>query len=153
MSPPRVERRSLRHPASGLVFAVAFASGCALYQPAERRQPAERGQPGERSLVVTSTAYNSIRSQTDGNPSLGAWGDRLRPGMRVIAVSHDLLELGLTRGTPVRVEGLPGEYTVLDKMGRRWRKRIDVYMGHDVHAARQWGRRQVRIFWRPRPDD
>jgi 3D (Asp-Asp-Asp) domain-containing protein len=141
MSPPRVERRSLRQPAGGLAFALVFASGCALWQPAER------------SLVVTSTAYNSVRSQTDGNPSLGAWGDRLRPGMRVIAVSHDLLELGLTRGTPVRIEGLPGEYTVLDKMGRRWRKRVDIYMGQDVRAARQWGRRQVRIHWRPRPDD
>jgi 3D (Asp-Asp-Asp) domain-containing protein len=118
---------------------VALAtSGCALWKPAER------------SLVVTATAYNSLRSQTDGNPSLGAWGDRLQPGMRVVAVSRDLLALGLGRGTKLRIEGLPGEYTVLDKTASRWRKRIDIYMGVDVQAARQWGRRQVRIHWNPR---
>lgn len=138
------------------MLALGVFSGCALWQPEERRPegrtPEERG-PGERSLVVTASAYNSVRGQTDGNPSLGAWGDRLSPGMRAIAVSSDLLELGLTRGTPVRIEGLPGEYAVLDKMGRRWRKHIDIYMGVDVRAARSWGRRQVRIFWGPRPDD
>jgi len=105
-------------------------------------------RPAEQSLVVTATAYNSVRSQTDGNPSLGAWGDRLRPGMRAIAVSRDLLALGLGRGVRVRIEGLPGEYTVLDKTSKRWRKRIDIYMGVDVQAARRWGRRQVRIHWR-----
>ena len=100
---------------------------------------------------MTATAYNSLHGQTDGDPSLGAWGDRLRPGMRAIAVSGDLLALGLTRGTPVRIDGLPGEYTVLDKMGRRWRKRIDIYMGVDARAAQRWGSRQVRIHWRPGP--
>ena len=101
--------------------------------------------------MVTATAYNSVRGQTDGNPWLGAWGDRLRPGMRAIAVSHDLLARGLTRGAKLRIDGLPGEYTVLDKMARHWRKRIDIYMGVDVQAARHWGRRQVRITWRSRP--
>ena len=115
-------------------------SGCALWQ----------GE--ERSLVVTATAYNSLHGQTDGDPTLGAWGDRLKPGMRVIAVSNDLIGKGLTRGTPVRIDGLPGEYTVLDKMGQRWRKRIDIYMGVDASAARGWGSRQVRIHWRSRPD-
>ena len=103
-------------------------------------------------MVVTATAYNSLHGQTDGDPTLGAWGDRLKPGMRVIAVSNDLLAQGLTRGTPVRIEGLPGEFTVLDKMGKRWRKKIDIYMGVDVRAARNWGSRRVRIYWRPRPD-
>jgi 3D (Asp-Asp-Asp) domain-containing protein len=126
--------------AGALVAGAALLSGCALWRP----------QFPERSLVVTATAYNSVHSQTDGSPSHGAWGDRLRPGMRVIAVSSDLLPLGLTRGTSVRIEGLPGTYVVLDRMGHRWRKRIDIYMGHDVRAARQWGRRQVRIHWTPR---
>jgi 3D (Asp-Asp-Asp) domain-containing protein len=100
---------------------------------------------------VTSTAYNSLPDQTDGHPSLGAWGDQLRPGMKAIAVSQDLLEIGLSRGTPVRIEGLPGEYRVLDKMHSQWRKRIDIYMGRDVGAAREWGRRQVRIHWSTGP--
>jgi 3D (Asp-Asp-Asp) domain-containing protein len=133
--------RSLRQTPSALLLALGVFSGCALWQPEER------------SLVVTATAYNSLHGQTDGDPTLGAWGDRLKPGMRAIAVSSDLVALGLTRGTPVRIEGLHGEYTVLDRMGRRWRKRIDIYMGVDTRAARSWGSRKVLIYWRPRPVD
>lgn len=105
------------------------------------------GADTERSLLVTATAFNSLRGQTRGDPTIGAWGDRLEPGMRAIAVSRDLIALGLTRGTAVRIEGLPGEYVVLDKMARRWKAKIDIYMGRDVKAARKWGRRRVRIRW------
>ena len=55
--------------------------------------------------------------------------------------------LGLGHGTEVRIDGLPGLYVVRDKMARRWRKKIDIYMGNDVGAARRWGRRQVTIRW------
>ena len=37
---------------------------------------------------------------------------------------------------------------VLDKMGRRWTRKIDIYMGDDVGAAKRWGVRPVRIHWR-----
>lgn len=103
--------------------------------------------PEEQELVVTATAYNSVEEQTDDDPDRGAWGDPLQPGMKAIAVSHDLIPLGLERGAPVRIEGLKGEYVVLDKMSSRWNKRIDIYMGEDVEAAIQWGRRSVRIRW------
>ena len=39
------------------------------------------------------------------------------------------------------------EYRVLDKMPSRWRRKIDIYMGEDVAAARAWGVRRVRIRW------
>jgi len=102
----------------------------------------------EQELVVTATAYTSHPGQTIGDPTLAAWGDRLHPDTRAIAVSEDLLALGLTRGTRVEIEGLPGTWRVLDKMSSRWRRRIDVYMGMDREAARHWGRRRVRITWR-----
>lgn len=101
----------------------------------------------ERSLVVTASAYNSTPRQTAHDPFVGAWGDRLEPGMRAIAVSRDLVEMGLRRGTRVRIEGLDGEYRVLDKMAKRWRRKIDIYMGVDRKAARKWGVRKVRITW------
>ena len=107
------------------------------------------GDEAERSLLVTASAYNSLPAQTVGNPSVAAWGDVLESGVKAIAVSRDLIELGLVRGTRVRIEGLPGEYAVLDKMARRWRRKIDIYMGDDVEAARAWGVRKVRIHWRP----
>ncbi len=101
----------------------------------------------ERSLVVTATAYNSLPSQTDAEPHLAAWGDPITPGMKVIAVSPDLISEGLDRRTPVRIEGLSGVYLVLDKMSERWKKRIDIYMGQDLEAARAFGKRKVEISW------
>lgn len=97
---------------------------------------------------MKASAYNSVPDQTEGNPNIGAWGDRLVPGMRAIAVSPDLIEdYGLKRGTKVRIDGLEGEYTVLDKMPDDWEEKIDIYMGTDVQRALRWGVRKVRIRW------
>ncbi|MDB5103530.1 MAG: hypothetical protein JWP91_1219 [Fibrobacteres bacterium] len=104
------------------------------------------GSP-ERSMEVTATAYNSVPGQTDSLPFHAAWGDTLVPGRRVIAVSRDLIPLGLGQDARVRIEGLPGEYRVMDKMGGRWSRRIDLYFGRDVEAAREWGRQRVVIHW------
>jgi len=101
----------------------------------------------ERSQQVTATAYNSVKSQTQGNPALAAWGDILKPGMKAIAVSRDLIAKGLTHGTEVEIEGLSGVYIVRDKMNKRWKDKIDIYMGTDVAAARQWGQKTVTITW------
>jgi len=68
--------------------------------------------------------------------------------MKAIAVSRDLIERGLRHGVAVTIEGLPGEYVVMDKMAARWRRKIDIYMGEDVEAARRWGVRQLTIHWR-----
>lgn len=102
---------------------------------------------GHGTLEVVATAYTSHPAETSGDPTLAAWGDRLEPDTRAVAVSRDLLRLGLERGARVRIEGLPGEYVVLDKMAGRWRRRIDVYMGLDREAAREFGRREVTIRW------
>ncbi len=100
-----------------------------------------------RNLEVIASAYNSVKSQTSGNPSIGAWGDHLKPGMKVIAVSRDLIKMGLKHNTKVKIKGLPGIYLVKDKMHKRWKRMIDIYMGIDIKAARQWGRRTVTISW------
>ncbi len=98
-------------------------------------------------LKVTATAYTSRPSETSGDPYLGAWNNRLTPGEKSIAVSRDLLKLGLTNGAEVEIEGLPGVYTVRDKMHRRWKRRIDIYMGNDLERAREWGRQEVVLHW------
>lgn len=102
---------------------------------------------GAHELSVTATAYNSVPAQTDSLPNRGAWGDRIVPGMKIIAVSPDLVRKGLKRGTKVRIEGVEGEWTVLDRTPSRLRNHIDIYMGVDVNAAREWGRRRVKIRW------
>jgi 3D (Asp-Asp-Asp) domain-containing protein len=100
-----------------------------------------------RALAVKASAYNSVRSQADSTPTVTAFGVRLRPGMRTIAVSRDLEALGLKRGTVVRIDELPGEWRVADRMGKRWTRTIDLYFGLDVRAAREWGRRNVTVRW------
>jgi 3D (Asp-Asp-Asp) domain-containing protein len=105
--------------------------------------------PEPRTLRVKASAYNSLRGQTDATPNVGAWGDRLEPGMKAIAVSSDLIELGVARGQIVRIHGLDGEYVVADRMPSRWQRKIDIFMGEDVKAARRWGVRDVEISWVP----
>ena len=109
---------------------------------------ANRNKSYARSLRVTATAYTSHVNQTDSTPNIAAWGDRLKPGMKSIAVSRDLLKVyGLKHGQKVRIKGLKGEYRVLDKMNKRWKKKIDIYMGMNKRRAFKWGRRKVDIYW------
>lgn len=102
-----------------------------------------------KELSVSASAYNSVAWQTTTNkPAIAAWGDELRPGMRAIAVSRDLIDQGLTHGARVKIEGLPGVYVVRDKMNSRWSNKIDIYMGKDVAAAREWGvQDDIQISW------
>lgn len=120
----------------GLVLFFLLISACA-------------NKKGEtQTMVVTATAYNSVSSQTKAtNPSIAAWGDELKPGMKCIAVSRDLIALGLKHNTEVKIEGLDGTFIVLDKMHRRKKKSIDIYMGLDLTAAKKWGRKKVTISW------
>jgi 3D (Asp-Asp-Asp) domain-containing protein len=99
------------------------------------------------SMEVTATAYTSSPGQTDSTPFLAAWGDTLKPGIKTIAVSRDLLKLGLSHNKEVKIEGLKGTYIILDKMNKRWKKKIDIYMGTDVDKAREWGKKKVTIYW------
>jgi len=100
------------------------------------------------TMEVTSSAYNSVVSQTTStNPALTAWGDTLKPGVKSIAVSRDLIKLGLTHNTKVNIKGLDGTYLVKDKMNKRWTKKIDIYMGLDIKAAKAWGKQNVTISW------
>jgi 3D (Asp-Asp-Asp) domain-containing protein len=101
--------------------------------------------PPEGSLKcfkVSATAYNSLPYQTRlGSPgNIAAWGDTLKPGMKTIAISRDLLDSGLVHNARVLVEGFEGDtFLVMDKMHHRYRRRIDLYMGVDVEMAKEFG--------------
>lgn len=124
-----------------MVLTTGLISGC------------ERG-PGDHSMEVTATAYTTRAVETkQGNIGLAAWGDRLKPGMKAIAVSRDLIDEGLTHKTEVRIEGLDGTYIVRDKMNKRWEKKIDVFMGENLEAAREWGKKTVTIHWTIPPEE
>jgi 3D (Asp-Asp-Asp) domain-containing protein/LysM repeat protein len=99
-------------------------------------------------LRIVATAYTSHRSQTDSTPFLAAWNNRIRPGMKIIAVSPDLIRrYGITNGVRVKIGGLPGTYVVRDKMNPRLHNHIDIYMGTNRRRALRWGRRRVVIHW------
>lgn len=98
-------------------------------------------------LEVTASAFNSVVWQTDGYPTQAAWGDTLKPGMKAIAVSRDLIKLGLTHNTMVRIDTFPDTFYVKDKMHWKWRNKIDVYMGNDIGKAREWGKKKVMICY------
>ena len=123
-----------------LFLIISLLTSCSALQ----KIPQEK----QKTLLVTATAFNSLPKQGQGNSNVGAWGDKITPGHERVAVSADLVSLGLTRGTRVRIDGTPkNEYVVLDRMPPKWKKRIDIYMGNDVKAARSWGRREVNIYW------
>lgn len=100
-----------------------------------------------KTIEVTATAYNSLAYQTNSNPQITAFGDSLKPGLKYIAVSRDLLKMGLKHNTPIKIEGFDSIYLVKDKMNKRWKNRIDIYMGVDVKAAKAWGKKKVLISY------
>lgn len=121
----------------------------ALGLPAEELRAGGK-QAHPTTLTVTATAYSSAPKQTDHTPFHGAWGDRLDElpeGQRAIAVSRDLVAKGLERGKIVKIAGQDDTFVVLDRTPARWTNRIDLYMGTDAQAARQWGRKKVKISW------
>ena len=130
-------RKSMRNILSTylLVFALVFNS-CT-----EEKEDLYVWKP----LEVTATAYNSVPSQTQGNPVIAAWGDSLDTKTPSIAVSRNLIALGLKHNTPVKIEGFDSIFLIRDKMHRRWRNRIDIYMGMDVEKAKAWGRKKLTI--------
>ncbi len=130
-----------------LAISFSFSAQAQAHSQHKSSHSVKAHDKRSHTLKVTATAYNSLPAQTDKHPNLAAWSDRLIPGMKAIALSRDLLAMGLTRGTKVKISGLKGEYVVLDKMHRRWHRRIDIYMGNNLKAAKRWGRRTVTISW------
>ena len=110
-------------------------------EPVEDKAIAQETKPMVR--VVKATAYNALASQTDSTPEICAWGDRIRPG--IIAVSRDLEGLGLTRGQEVHIEGY-GKMIVLDRMHKRKRNQIDIFM-EKYEDAIEFGVQELVIRW------
>jgi len=99
-----------------------------------------------KTIVVKAMAYNGCSGKSK-RPTRGAWGDPLTEDIKAVAVSPDLLDLGLEHGDAIQIEGLPGQYKVLDLMHKRHAKAIDIYYGADRCGARQWGTRTLTITW------
>jgi 3D (Asp-Asp-Asp) domain-containing protein len=94
--------------------------------------------------AVTVTAYSSTVGQTDSTPHQTADMSIVRVG--IIAVSRDVLtELGLVMGQRVLLPGY-GMFEVRDKMNKRYRRRVDIWMS-DKRAADLHGVKQSVLMW------
>lgn len=131
------------------VVVYLFTAGLSSCDFSSYNKPSENWD----TISVTASAYNSLRYQTAGNPNIGAWGDTLAPGMKVIAVSRDLQRKGLDYNTPVKIEGMDGVYLVKDRMHFRWKNKIDIYMGEDLQKAKKWGRKRLNIYYLVEPEE
>jgi hypothetical protein len=101
---------------------------------------------------VTATIYHAVPEQTDSTPFVTASNSKINPenpqGHRWIAVSRDLEELGYTFGVKVCVEGtgvFDGEWTVQDRMNKRWIKRIDFLVNKEIKGGR-WDNIKIWII-------
>lgn len=85
--------------------------------------------------IVTMTTYKAIEEECDSTPNITASGFKITNPKkhRIIAVSHDL-KRKWKWGTKVKIVGagkLSGTYYVRDLMNKRYRKRIDILIGHN----------------------
>ncbi len=132
-------------------YTISFLCICFFLITACKTKTSEDGYIW-KTINVTATAYNSIASQTSSTPNITAWGDSLVPGMKCVAVSRNLIALGIKHNTQIRIEGLDGIYIVNDKMNKKWKNRIDIYMGKDVAKAKEWGKKKKKIYYRVKKD-
>ncbi len=102
-------------------------------------------EPGGERVRVTAGAFAIEPRGPEDPPVVGAWGEELRPGRKLIAVSADLVERGMGPGARAHIEGLPAKYVVADQV--EGSGRIEIFMGTDAAAVERWGEREVDIYW------
>ena len=97
--------------------------------------------------IVTLTTYKASESETDSTPNITASGFKITNPKkhRIIAVSRDLKKK-YKFGQKVRITGAGkynGTYRVHDVMNKRYKKRIDILIGH---KDKQTKLKKVKIY-------
>ena len=105
------------------------------YEIKKEEQRIQRIIETQQPEIVTMTTYKAIAEECDSTPNITASGFVITNPKkhRIIAVSHDL-KTKWKWGTKVRIVGAGkynGTYYVRDLMNKRYRKRIDVLVGHN----------------------
>ena len=67
--------------------------------------------------------------------------------MNAVAISRDLMDLGLGHNDKIKIQGFDSIFTIKDKMHYRWRKRVDIFMGKDIQKAKNFGRKKLEIYY------
>ena len=100
------------------------------------------------AVPVHITAYNAVPEQTDDTPFITASSEHVRDG--IVALSSDLertleLEFGDIVVLETRDGGFLGEFEFKDRMNKRWRNRVDIFMWK-VKDARKFGNVAGRMY-------
>ena len=102
------------------------------------------------SDIVVCTVYNAVPEQCNNDPMHTAFMFKLDLNNpykhRIIAVSRDLLKK-YPKGTKVVIKGTSydGVYTVMDKMNKRYTKRIDVLINQDMPIGKWEKTKLIKI--------
>ena len=103
--------------------------------------PTESQADSRTIQVVTLTAYSPEVSQTDSTPFITAFNTAVREC--TVAVSRDLEKQGFTKGKLVWIPSINfcrGLFTVNDRMHKRKRKQLDIFL-FNTSKAIDFGRR------------
>jgi 3D (Asp-Asp-Asp) domain-containing protein len=102
--------------------------------------------------MVTATIYHADPKQCNADylttASLKTINSQSPGSHRWIAVSRDLEEYGFVFGAKVCVEGagdMDGEWTVEDRMNKRWVKRIDFLVDYKIKGGK-WSNVKIRLI-------
>jgi len=95
-----------------------------------------RRMKAARFIPVVVTAYNAVGAQTDSTPEITASNKRVKSGM--VALSRDIEEeFNFRFGDTVVIKSL-GAFTFEDRMNKRWKRRVDIFMPSE-EAAKNFG--------------
>ncbi|QDP52659.1 MAG: hypothetical protein GOVbin3171_20 [Prokaryotic dsDNA virus sp.] len=103
-------------------------------------------------IMVTATIYHADPKQCNADylttASLKKINSQSPGSHRWIAVSRDLEKHGFVFGAKVCVEGagnMDGEWTVEDRMNKRWVKRIDFLVDYEIKGGK-WSNVKIRLI-------
>lgn len=90
------------------------------------------------NLSAIATAYTLSEDETDGSPTIGAWGDDLSkiPGCVVATRLYK-------RGTVLDIKNIGGRCVVLDKTSKKYAERIDILFPTKVEALK-FGKKTIK---------
>lgn len=102
------------------------------------------GSVWAEEIKISVTAYTL--KECFHNNGVTASGELVRNG--VVAVSRDLEKKGLTLGTRIQIGDL-GTFVIKDRMNRRKKGNIDIYMTSHTDALK-FGKRKYTLVRNPR---
>lgn len=95
-----------------------------------------------KGTIREVTAYNSVEAQTDSTPCIGADGtdlcQRYEKGECLVATNAYPL------GTKLEIQGF-GACTVADRMNKRYKERVDIFMNKEVERAIKFGKQNLLV--------